>query len=116
MPAVFGDIQARLLGMGREISGTHDQIHFRHWLVSLPESYAVIDHVNSSGALGNLIGSKQFAQMPPNLRRIEREGKPNSSGVLFKPAPVAFVCKGLALKNPHRCEQAPAIKQSGLAR
>jgi hypothetical protein len=62
-----------------------------------------------------LIGIQQLAQMPPHLRRIEREGKLDSAGIFFQAPPVAFVGKGLTLKNPRRREHPPTAQQAALA-
>src|SRR5882672_888736 len=116
MASVRGDAQARLLRMGWQSGRAENQIHLRHGFIALPEPDAVIDHVDSSGALHHLIGVQQFTQVPPYLRGVEWERKPRPASILFESAPVAFVGEGFALKNPHRGEQAPTAQQAGLAR
>jgi len=54
--------------------------------------------------------------VPPQLRRIERKGKPGQPGVLFEASPVTLVGEGFTLKYPQRREQSPTAQQAGLAR
>src|ERR1700726_1628765 len=115
MASVRGDAQARLLGMGWQSGRAENQVHLRHGFIALPETDAVIDHVDSSGTLHHLIGVQQFTQVPPYLRGVEWERKPRPASVFFEAAPVAFVGEGFTLKNPHRREQAPTAQQASLA-
>jgi hypothetical protein len=62
-----------------------------------------------------LVGRQQFSEMPPYFRGIEVKGQPDAPRVFFEPPPVSFVCKRLALKNPHCREQPPPVQEPRLA-
>lgn len=115
MAALFAEIEANGLAVLRSGRRINDEVNFGMFFVALPKTDLVINEIDASAAVSDLIGANHLVKAQADFGGTVGHGKANDGGIFFEAAPMALVSKGLSSRDANRGEDAPTADEASLA-